>query len=423
MYIPPYFKKKTRDFFRAIDVPENLTPLIDIDDDSEVEAEQAGLSQSSVNTIWRSFEDFYRTGMHPAMSVCLRKNGKVVLNRSIGYAKGVDPVEALESPVPMTVDTPICLYSASKAVMAMLVHKLAEEGYVNLLNPVAYYLPEFGRFGKDKISIFQMLSHRGGFPVIDADVPLDTVFDRDAVLELIYNTESLCPEGRVQAYHAITSGFIADELIRTTTGKTINEYLFEKFAEPMGMTNFSFGVSKDNKADVARNYVSGMRNGKLIGNVLEKALGVSIEEAALLSNSDDFMTSVIPSANLYTTAEEIGRFYQMLLDRGEYEGRQILKPETVDIAVKEAGKTRLDKGIFLPMRFSAGFMLGGKPAGMYGLDTHNAFGHLGFSNIFCWADPQRNISAAILTTGKPVLGSHILGLPKMMHAISSECLD
>jgi CubicO group peptidase (beta-lactamase class C family) len=421
MWGEKYLKKKSQDFFRAIDVPETLYSITDIDEKSEVDAQQVGFTHGEVNKIWHAVEDFYKTGMYPGLSFCLRRKGEIVLNRSIGYARGIHAEEGLDEPVLMTTNTPVCLYSASKAVMAMVVHKLAEEGYVDLLNPVSVYIPEFGQCGKKNISIYQMLAHRGGFPMIDGNVPMDVMFDRNNVLDIIYKTETLCSEGRVQAYHAVTSGFIADELVRVTTGKTIQEYMKEKFSDPMGMKYFTFGLDKKNQHKAAVNYVTGIKNGKLIEGVLSKAFGVSIDTATELSNSKEFMEAIVPSANLYATAEEISRFYQMLIDSGRYKNKEILQPVTVHKATREAGGARLDKGVFLPLRFSAGFMLGGKPVGMYGINTHHAFGHLGFSNIFCWGDPERDIAVSILTTGKPIVGNHLLALPKLMHAISSLC--
>ena len=421
MWAKDFLDQKARSFFRAVDSVDNLVDVTDIDEASEEDALRADISHASVNRIWSAVEDLYRTGMYPGVSFCLRRHGKILLNRAIGHARGVQPSEGLAAPVPMTTDTPVCLYSASKAVMAMAVHKLAEEGHVNLLDPVSFYLPAFGRNGKKNISIYQMLSHRGGFPMIEGDVPMEVMFDRDRVLEIIYNMEAICPEGRVQAYHAVTSGFIADELVRVTTGKTIQQYLHAKFAAPMGMDNFTFGVHGDQQQQVARNYVTGMKNGKLVEGVLSKAFGVSIDTATELSNSAEFMQAIVPSANLYATAEEMSRFYQMLIDAGLYNDQKILDPVTIQKATREASGVRLDKGVFLPLRFSAGFMLGGKPLGMYGLNTHHAFGHLGFSNIFCWGDPERDISVALLTTGKPIIGNHLLALPKLMYTISREC--
>ena len=97
----------------------------------------------------------------------------------------------------------------------------------------------------------------------------------------------------------------------------------------------------------------------------------------------------------------------MMLQRGEWQGQRVLDPVTVLRGTREVGGARLDKSLMLPMRYSAGMMLGGKPAGLYGVDTHHAFGHLGFSNILCWADPQRDLAVSIVSSGKPVISTHI----------------
>ena len=81
----------------------------------------------------------------------------------------------------------------------------------------------------------------------------------------------------------------------------------------------------------------------------------------------------------------------------------------------------VDASLKVPMRYSPGFMLGGSPAGIYGRESHYAYGHLGLSNVFCWADPQRDISVAILNSGKPVLGSHMLALPRLLFSIPRNC--
>jgi CubicO group peptidase (beta-lactamase class C family) len=75
----------------------------------------------------------------------------------------------------------------------------------------------------------------------------------------------------------------------------------------------------------------------------------------------------------------------------------------------------------IPMRYSEGMMLGARPAGLYGPNTANAFGHLGFMNILGWADPQRSVSAALLTTGKAILGTHLIALAKLLTTISRRC--
>jgi CubicO group peptidase (beta-lactamase class C family) len=58
---------------------------------------------------------------------------------------------------------------------------------------------------------------------------------------------------------------------------------------------------------------------------------------------------------------------------------------------------------------------------MFGPDTKQAYGHLGFMNILCWADPQRDISVAILNTGKSLGGRHVLAFADVLRTISEEC--
>ena len=72
----------------------------------------------------------------------------------------------------------------------------------------------------------------------------------------------------------------------------------------------------------------------------------------------------------------------------------------------------------VPIRTSEGFMLGDEPFGMYGPHTREAFGHLGFISIFCWADPARDISVALLTTGKPIVALHYGPLLKLLATIN-----
>ncbi|MDX1736225.1 MAG: hypothetical protein R3228_17745, partial [Halioglobus sp.] len=61
------------------------------------------------------------------------------------------------------------------------------------------------------------------------------------------------------------------------------------------------------------------------------------------------------------------------------------------------------------------------PIGIYGKDTEYAYGHLGFANIFCWADPERDIAVSLMNTGKATLGPHLRSLPALLGTISEEC--
>jgi CubicO group peptidase (beta-lactamase class C family) len=89
--------------------------------------------------------------------------------------------------------------------------------------------------------------------------------------------------------------------------------------------------------------------------------------------------------------------------------------------VAEVGKPEFDRSLLVPLRYSAGMMLGDAPFGLFGPDSTRAFGHLGFTNNFIWADPERDITVALLTTGKLVLGLHAPFLLNLLYRISKHC--
>lgn len=408
-----------RKVFRGFDVPEDLTPLTVVDPGESRAFDRSGVSADEVEAIWAGVEDFYRRGAHPFVSLCVRRHGEMILNRSLGYVKGA--MGECE-PVIGSLDTPVCLFSSSKAVSAMLIHKLAEQGHVELLTPVSYYIPEFAAGGKANITIHDLLCHRAGVPGIAPDVPRDVLYDPEEALRHICEMETLHSDGRVSAYHAVTGGFVMAKLVEVTTGKSIQQYLDEVIRQPLEMKYFTFGIDASHHDDVARHYETGLKNPKVIDSVLSKVLGASVSEVIEISNTPEFKSAVIPSGNIYATAEEACRFFQMMLDRGEWQGKRVLDPVTVLRGTREVGGARLDKSLMLPMRYSAGMMLGGKPAGLYGVDTHHAFGHLGFSNILCWADPQRDLAVSLVSTGKPVISTHLVPLLfKLLNKINTAC--
>ena len=130
------------------------------------------------------------------------------------------------------------------------------------------------------------------------------------------------------------------------------------------------------------------------------------------------MDIICPAGNIFANADEACRFFELMLRGGTLDGKRIFDPLTIRRATLEAGKPQFDGTLLAPLRYSHGMMLGGNPVGLYGPMTGHAFGHLGFSNIFCWADPERDISVSLLTSGKPIVGPHLPALAKLLASIS-----
>ncbi len=139
-----------------------------------------------------------------------------------------------------------------------------------------------------------------------------------------------------------------------------------------------------------------------------------------MSNDPRFVTGIIPAANLYSTAEESCRFFELLLREGECDGVRIFSQQAVRRALVEQTYYEFDTTLMLPVRYCMGFMLGGERFSPFGLGTPRAFGHLGFSNVLVWADPERDLSVAFLNCGKPFITLRLVRWLAVMQAISKH---
>lgn len=407
---------------KTIRVPDDLGRVTSYKPDEEVNPIEADMSREGVQAIWAGVENLYRSGIHPAISFCLRRQGNLVLKRAIGHARGNGPDDGREvEKILVTPDTPICLFSVSKVVTAMLIHWLDEHGMINLMDPVSHYIPEFVTYGKENTTIHHILSHRGGIPIPPRSIEPEIIFDHDTFLKVLCESKPVSLGGRRMAYHAITGGFILGEIVRRVTGKDIRQLLRETVQTPLNFRYFNFGLPDEGVSKVALNYYTGMPVMFPFSTITRRALGAPWEEVVRISNDPRFMRTIIPSGNLFSTADEMSRFFQLLLNKGELDGVRVFKPLTVHHAIMEAGKPEIDRTIMIPMRYGAGMILGGKLIGMYGPFTQKAYGHLGFSNIFCWADPERDIAVSLLTTGKALLGTHLVPLARLLARISKHC--
>lgn len=422
MAVSTYMSRLIRKHFHIAPIPRDLDQVTQIDTRSECDPYSLGMTHHDVDAIWSSVEALYRTGTHPGIQLSLRRGGKPVMHRALGYARGRGPGDPAETaPVPMSLDTPVCYFSASKAVTALLIHILAEQGLVNLLDPVSYYLPEFAQEGKGTITIHQILSHRGGIPGIPSDTPLDILWNRDEIWRLLCQAKPIEVDGGTLAYHAITGGFVLRRVLEKVTGESIEHFLDTHIRQPLGMRWFTYGMPAGQRQAIATNYATGPRPTFPLSWVIKRVLGADIASVTEISNDPRFQDAVIPAANLAGTAEEMGRFFQMMLNGGEWQGRRICQPITIKRAVQQFGSMQIDRKMLIPMRFSAGFMLGGNPVGLWGPHTEGAFGHIGLINKWCWADPTRDISVTLMTTGIPMLAHHLPALARFVWTVSRHC--
>ena len=382
----------------------------------------AGLDRETVEHIWEGAVDLYRSGVHPGLQLCVRREGRVVLDRAIGHARGNGPDDSEDAPkVPMTTETPACIYSASKAVTAMVVHLLDERRKLHIGDRVSEYIPEYAQKGKEGTTIAHVLAHRAGVASMPKEaLDLDTIDDWDRSVRLICEAKPSVRPGRLLAYHAVSGGYILGEIVRRVTGKTVREVLAEEILDPLGFRWGNYGVVPEDVDAVAPSYVTGPPLLPPLSTLVKRVLGAPLDEVVEMSNDARFLTALMPSANVVTTANELSRFFEIFREGGELDGVRVMEPRTIRRALTEQSHLEIDFSLVFPTRFSYGLMLGADYVSLYGRDTDLAFGHLGLINIMGWADPERAISVGLITTGKAIVYPELPRFYWVMQRIASE---
>ncbi|MGI9645999.1 MAG: serine hydrolase domain-containing protein [Ilumatobacteraceae bacterium] len=396
---------------RRVSTPRDLTTVTDL-------GEEVG-GRDEVEMVWARVGDLYRTGMHPGIQVCIRHGGEVVLDRAVGQARGVAPGRRFDPDraVPLTVDTPVNLFSAAKAITAMVMHKLEEQGALALDDRIADHVPGFERHGKGGITIRHVLSHRAGVEAWPATAfDLDLLTNHDEVERIVCDLRPSDYPTVAPRYHAVSGGFIMESVTRRAAGRSLRDVLATEIKAPLGLGRFEFGVAHDLVDRVAENVETGLRLGPLTSAMMTRVLGRSWSEILRMSNDPRFLGAVIPSGNVIVTARDTTAFYQCIMDGGRFGHTRVFEEATIERALTPTHDDLvIDRMLGFPVRYASGFMLGSESFSPFGWDRPRAFGHVGMSNLFTWADPERELVVAILTTGKPLIGPHI---PQMVQLIT-----
>ena len=196
------------DALRRVRVPRDLESVTTVGDEEDPAA--AGMSDENVERIWEAAVSWYRAGVHPALQVCVRRNGRVVLDRAIGHARGNGPSDSADAEKELaTPETPFLIYSGSKAVTAFVIHMLVDRGEIDLEDPVCRFIPGYERNGKGEIKVGHVLAHRAGVPNIPREaMDLDRIHDREFLVKNLCDAKPFAKPGRLLAYHAVSGGFI-----------------------------------------------------------------------------------------------------------------------------------------------------------------------------------------------------------------------
>ena len=336
-----------------------------------------------------AFRDNFRERGEVGAAVCVMAGGRVVADLWGGWA---DPGCARR----WQPDTLVNMFSVGKGLVAVCAARLAGQGRLDVDAAVASCWPEFGAAGKGAVTVRQLLSHQAGLPAVRRRLPPGSMLDWPAMTAALAAEEPWWQPGTGHGYHVNTFGFLAGEVIRRLTGRTVGTLLRQEVAGPLG-ADVHIGLPASQHRRVApvpwpdpppgEAEPAGLEPARLMAyNAYFNPGGLS---GAGVVNSPAWRAAELPSANAHGTARGVARVYAALAAGGTLDGTAVADPAALAAATAEQACGQ-DLVLGRPSRFGLGFQLT-QPERPLG-PGQAAFGHFGAGGSLGFCDPGSQVA-------------------------------
>ena len=316
----------------------------------------------------------------PGAVLIVGHDGKVVYRKAYGQRALVPRAEA------MTVDTIFDLASLTKVIATTSsLMKLFEEGRFRLNDKVTDYIPEF-QGGKSDITLRNLFTHFSGLP---EDVPLKPEWTGNATgLRLAYTDEPTGPPGVRHVYSDINF-ILLGELVHRLSGQTLAEYSRQNIFLPIGMKETMFQPPAALIPRIAPTERPDKNSDPLRGVVHDPTARN--------------MGGIAGHAGLFSTADDLARFAQMMLNGGELDGVRLFNPLTVEKFTEP--QTPPDQPILRGLGWDIDSPYSTNRGELFPIGS---YGHTGFTGTSIWIDPSTQTYVILLANsvhpdGRPSL--------------------
>jgi uncharacterized protein YbbC (DUF1343 family)/CubicO group peptidase (beta-lactamase class C family) len=323
----------------------------------------------------------------PGAVVLVARRGGVVWRRAYG-ARALVPARE-----EMTPDTVFDVASLTKVVAtATSAMILVERGKLRLADPVSRYIPELKGEGRERITVEHLLTHRSGYAP-DFDLG-ERWRGHEEMLKRLYVEPLRAAPGARFVYSDI--GMIAlGEIVGRVAGEPLDAFAAKNIFRPLGMKDTGFRRIGQGQADASRvaptETVRAM-NSYLGGTGEAGGTGELMLRGQVHDPTANRMGGVAGHAGLFSTADDLAVFCQMILNGGEYGGVRILSPLGVAEMTRprqvtdDGGARGLGWDVFTTFSTNRGDLF---PAG--------SFGHTGFTGTSVWIDPASETFVVFLS--------------------------
>ncbi len=332
-------------------------------------------------------------------SLSLTLEGETVVDLWGGMA---DP----ETETPWEKDTVSIVYSCTKGATALCAHLLVERGQLELDAPVIQYWPEFGKHGKEAITVAMMLNHSAGLPTFREPLKKDAYYDWDYMIHRLEEEAPFWEPGTRNGYHMTNFGWTVGELVRRASGKSLGRFFQDEVADPLQI-DFWIGLPKEIEPRVAPILFPPLE--KMPNTAFAQALRENRSSIPALAffncgghrgkhNTRQAHAAELGAGGGITNARAQAKMYAPLANEGHAQGVSLLKPETILRMSQVSMATQQDATLLIPTRFALGFMKSmDNRKRAYGeiesvILSEQAFGHVGAGGSIGFADPDCRMS-------------------------------
>jgi len=340
----------------------------------------AGRVADGFERVTAAFEQNFASGDDLGAGFCAIYQGQVVVDLWGGFRDRAGVAAWTE-------DTLVPVYSTTKAIAALVIATLVSAGLFDYETRVAAVWPEFGAAGKADVTIGQALSHQAGLPGFAMPIDPGLWLDPPALAAALAALAPMWPPGTASGYHALTWGYIAGEIARRVSGRTLGAILREDICSPLAI-DFQIGLPA---ADDAR--CADMQRPKALPNL---GAANDFKRAAFLKpwsqpnrTGPEWRRAEIPSANGHGTARAVAQLFAAFAESGRIGAERVI--DAITYAQATASRIEGDD-LVLPYRmdWAAGLMRNNNLA--FG-PNKSALGHFGWGGSMGLADPARRLSA------------------------------
>lgn len=344
----------------------------------------------------------------PGAQLVVRWRGEEVHASAHGVARGFRADEGV-APVPVRDDTPFAVFSAGKPVVATAIAILEARGLVDVMRPVAAFVPDFAQHGKAAIRVLDVLTHRSGVLLPALSQQPEVWRDLARVRAALASAVPVYARGTL-AYAPLEYGWILGELVERVSGLPFPDFVEREIASPLALPALRFGARGRAHDSIARAYWLGGPE-----HVAGYDVSRDFERA---SNGPETLEADLPGSGLVSDARSLAAFYELWLRRGTTpSGARLFPAELADryLARHALG---LDRSNRVPLAVARGFLLGTAWPSAYGwLGTSRCFGHAGAFSTLAFADPDRDLAIAVVTNGNHGRSALLRDLMPVAHAV------